>query len=94
MDPAIDPTTGPTIPAKSAKSPSSNILLESITTFLFEVGLIPSFSKPLGVKAKSPLLFLVKPSPPTASSNILSLPPMLSIAPSFVLSQGALTPDS
>ena len=74
IDPAIDPTIGPIIPEKSAKSlaekPDS-----SITTYLFDFGFIPNFLNPLGVKAKSPLLFLVKPSPPTASSKTLSFPP-------------------
>ena len=93
IDPPMDPIIGPTMPEKSAKSPKERPL-SSIITFLFDVGSIPNFSNPFGVKAKSPLLFLVKPSPPTASSNILSFPPRVSIAPSFVLSQGAATPVS
>ena len=93
IEPAIEPTTGPIIPEKSEKSfqekPDS-----SITTYLFDVGFIFNFFKPSGVKAKSPLLFLVNPCPPTACSKILSFSPWVSAAPSFTLSQGAFTPDS
>ena len=88
MDPPIEPIIGPYIPAKSEKSLKEKPL-SSIITFLVDVGCMPSLSKPLGVRAKSPLLFLVNPSPPTASSKTLSFPPRVSIAPSFILSQGA-----
>ena len=92
-DPAIEPTIGPRIPEKSAKSLKENPD-SSITTYLLELGFIPNLFKPLGVKAKSPLLFLVKPCPPTASSNTLSFSPWVSAAPSLALSQGAFTPES
>ena len=91
--PAIEPAIGPAIPAKSAKSFQENPL-SSITTFFLSFGIIPIVLKPSGVKAKLPLLSLVKPFEPTAFVKTFSFPPKVSIAPNLVLSQVASTPLS
>ena len=72
---AIAPPMGPAIPAKSARSPvlkpksfSSIIVFKGnfdpSESSLYWIG-NPSSSKPVGVKATCPLVFLVKPEDPT-----------------------------
>ena len=75
------PAIGPAIPAKSAKSPEVNQAFSSITVFklitdpsanFFCCTGKPSSSKPLGVNAIWPLVFLTKPSFPTLFSKTAS----------------------